>query len=181
MWHLGPERQDDLFLWRYMDTAKFVTVILSGSLHLTRLDHFTDDSEGRFSDPAFEFMEKSRDALRVAFKEVTGAPEGVLDLIFENVGAVGQEDIFRRGTCACSWYTGEDEDPTMWSEYGDVAIKSRLGLLDASLRNEPRMLTTGEVAYADAKQDPHFLARFGAQSFTKDAGTYRHENEIRLT
>ena len=38
---------DDAFVWRYMSLEKFLALLASGRLHLTRLDQFIDPFEGR--------------------------------------------------------------------------------------------------------------------------------------
>ena len=56
---------NDQILWRYMDLAKFVSMLESNALWLARADSFPDKHEGKFPDEMRKLIEK---AYEVGFK-----------------------------------------------------------------------------------------------------------------
>ena len=63
----------DLTLWRYMDLAKFLSLLDESSLYFTRIDHFNDSYEGALgvatNEDAWIKMEMQRRAPFVNLKE----------------------------------------------------------------------------------------------------------------
>ena len=52
-----PEDPDTI-VWKYLDLSKFLDLLLSKKLFMSRSDKFEDQYEGTFSEPTFEEIKK---------------------------------------------------------------------------------------------------------------------------
>ena len=52
-----PENQDTI-VWKYLDLSKFLDLLISRKLFMSRSDKFEDQYEGTFSEPTFEEIKK---------------------------------------------------------------------------------------------------------------------------
>jgi hypothetical protein len=48
----------DTIVWKYLDLSKFLDLLLSQKLFMSRSDKFEDQYEGTFSEPTFEEIKK---------------------------------------------------------------------------------------------------------------------------
>ena len=55
-----PEDPDTI-VWKYLDLSKFLDLLLSKKLFMSRSDKFEDQYEGTFSEPTFEEIKKIAD------------------------------------------------------------------------------------------------------------------------
>jgi len=53
--HVPP---DDTLVWKYMDLSKFLDILLSEKMFMSRSDKFEDQYEGTFSEPTYEEIKK---------------------------------------------------------------------------------------------------------------------------
>ena len=56
---VDEELKEEQILWRYMDLAKFVSMLEQNTLWLARADTFKDRHEGRFPEEMRKFTEKA--------------------------------------------------------------------------------------------------------------------------
>ena len=49
---------DDTIVWKYLDLSKFLDMLLSKKLFMSRSDKFEDQYEGTFSEPTYEEIKK---------------------------------------------------------------------------------------------------------------------------
>jgi hypothetical protein len=49
---------NDTIVWKYLDLSKFLDMLLSQQLFMSRSDKFEDQYEGTFSEPTFEEIKK---------------------------------------------------------------------------------------------------------------------------
>jgi hypothetical protein len=138
-----PPTNPDIPIWRYMDLAKFMSMLEEQALHFGRADRMWDKFEGCLSDPLVDFH---RDLYGSAF-----------DTMHEQESNARRR--IREHTYLNCWCMGEHESVSMWNSYqkGDgiaIAIRStyrRLAeCLDASERER---IYIGKVTYLDYKVD----------------------------
>lgn len=116
-------------IWRYMDFAKFVSMLTSGGLFFTRCSIFPDRHEGA--------MPPANKQLRETQKEVPEKTWRDLALFRKSV---------RQWTLANCWHINEGESEAGWKLYADsdkaVAIQSTFERLRSVLDKE---ILCGEI------------------------------------
>ena len=159
-------------LWRYMDLAKFESLITSGALFFSRADKFRDAHEGEL-------------------------PAGNQELIFSQVAQImgdrkasysadWTEGRLRGGktrTTVSCWSMGSKESLRLWGEYvqdnDGVAIRTSFEMLTKSIENKD--VKYGVVKYVDLSKgynaDIFVDGRYGVCT-TKDV-FFEFERELR--
>ena len=153
----------DTVIWKYMDLSKFLDMLLSGKMFMSRSDKFEDQYEGTFSEPTFEEIKKISE---------------------NNPKFLDYYKSHRENVVNSSWHTNEYESFAMWQVFTKnnegLAIQSTIGRLKEALaleRNFEQYI--GEVNYIDYKKelipfdDVFFPFLFKRKSF-------QYENEIRV-
>jgi hypothetical protein len=114
----------DTKLWRYMDLARFVSLLDTGSLWLARSDTFRDQSEGRFPS-------EMRAAIEVAYKGFDVQSDSPI----QNADDF-QTYLCRNAYVSC-WHKNIDENMVMWEVYGRdsnaVSIQTTVEKLEANI------------------------------------------------
>ena len=153
----------DTIVWKYLDLSKFLELLLSQKLFMSRSDKFEDQYEGTFSEPTFEEIKKlSKDNPK--FLE-----------FYKN---------HREKVVVSSWHINEYESFAMWQIFTQnnegLAIQSTIGRLQKALQAEKQFKQyVGEVNYIDYKKeyipfdDLFFPFLFKRKSF-------QYEREIRI-
>ena len=153
----------DTIVWKYLDLSKFLELLLSQKLFMSRSDKFEDQYEGTFSEPTFEEIKKlSKDNPK--FLE-----------FYKN---------HREKVVVSSWHINEYESFAMWQIFTQnnegLAIQSTIGRLQKALKVETQFKQyVGEVNYIDYKKeyipfdDLFFPFLFKRKSF-------QYEREIRI-
>lgn len=157
-----PENPNTI-IWKYMDLSKFLDVLISGKMFMSRSDKFEDQYEGTFSEPTFEEIKKISE---------------------NNPKFLDYYKSHRENVVISSWHTNEYESFAMWQVFTKnnegLAIQSTIGRLKEALaleRNFEQYI--GEVNYIDYKKehipfdDVFFPFLFKRKSF-------QYENEIRV-
>jgi hypothetical protein len=153
----------DTIVWKYLDLSKFLDLLLSQKLFMSRSDKFEDQYEGTFSEPTFEEIKKL----------ATGNPD------FLNFYKTHREKV-----AISSWHINEYESFAMWQIFTQnsegLAIQSTIGRLQKALRPETNINQyIGEVNYIDYKKeyipfdDMFFPFLFKRKSF-------QYEREVRI-
>lgn len=158
-------------IWRYMDLWKLLDMVVTSSLHFTRVDRLDDKHEGSWE------------------------PSGVFDA-YKSCGEdyVNQLKYWERvartiGAVNC-WHVSESEANDMWELYtsGDngVVIQSTYRALLCEMQEiNNRVCTIGLMKYIDHKKDKfEGVGQGGFGTFLdwfvyKDK-TFTHENELRV-
>jgi hypothetical protein len=97
--------QGDLQLWRYMDLARFISMLDNCAIWLARADTFRDKHEGRFPDAMRVWIEK-------AYEEFSDTdPSPVKD-------AEDFQDYLVKNTFISCWHKNNHENMVMWEIYG---------------------------------------------------------------
>lgn len=114
----------DTVIWKYLDLSKFLDLLLSQKLFMSRSDKFEDQYEGTFSEPTYEEIKKL----------ATNNPD------FLNYYKTHREKI-----AISSWHINEYESFAMWQIFTQnsegLAIQSTIGRLQKSLDLETNFKT----------------------------------------
>ncbi|CAM3421397.1 DUF2971 domain-containing protein [Flavobacterium longum] len=153
----------DTVVWKYLDLSKFLDLLLSHKLFMSRSDKFEDQYEGTFSEPTFEEIKK---------------------LSADNPEFLAYYKTHREKVAVSSWHINEYESFAMWQIFTasseGLAIRSTVGRLQKAVAPEqhfPQYI--GEVNYIDYKKeyipfdDAFFPFLFKRKSF-------QYEREIRI-
>lgn len=153
----------ETIIWKYIDLSKFLDLLLSERMFMSRSDKFEDQYEGTFSEPTFEEIKKIAD---------------------NNPKFLDYYKSHRESVVVSSWHTNEYESFAMWQIFTKnnegLAIQSTLGRLKKALQPERNFEQyIGEVNYIDYKKeyipfnDTFFPFLFKRKSF-------QYEREIRV-
>ena len=150
-------------VWKYLDMSKFLDLLLSQKMFMSRSDKFEDQYEGTFSEPTFEEIKKISE---------------------NNPKFLDYYKSHRENVVISSWHTNEYESFAMWQIFTKnqegLAIQSTIGRLKEALLPEKHTEQyIGEVNYIDYKKeyipfdDAFFPFLFKRKSF-------QYEREIRI-
>lgn len=153
----------DTIVWKYLDLSKFLDLLLSQKLFMSRSDKFEDQYEGTFSEPTFEEIKK---------------------LATDNPDFLNFYKTHREKVAISSWHINEYESFAMWQIFTQnsegLAIQSTIGRLQKALKPETNINQyIGEVNYIDYKKeyipfdDMFFPFLFKRKSF-------QYEREVRI-
>lgn len=157
-----PENPDTI-VWKYLDLSKFLDILLSGKMFMSRSDKFEDQYEGTFSEPTYEEIKKIAE---------------------NNRPFLNNYKLNREKVSISSWHANEYESFAMWQIFTKnnegLAIQSTIGRLKEALEPERTFEQyIGEVNYIDYKKeyipfdDDFFPFLFKRKSF-------QYEREIRI-
>ncbi|PWB25619.1 DUF2971 domain-containing protein [Flavobacterium sp. HTF] len=153
----------DTIVWKYLDLSKFLDLLLSRKLFMSRSDKFEDQYEGTFSEPTYEEIKK---------------------LAIDNPDFLNYYKTHRERVAISSWHINEYESFAMWQIFTQnsegLAIQSTIGRLQKALKPENNFdQYIGEVNYIDYKKeyipfdDLFFPFLFKRKSF-------QYEREVRI-
>jgi len=184
---------DDVYLWKYLDLHKFLSLITTKSLHLTRLDKFEDKREG--ISPVHLFFKNKKKAFDSNPIFDTMRTYMTIDTLGNEMNKIEDElKIIQRFNFASCWVIGdkETESVAMWNLYSDsksLAIRIKYSDFKKSIL-EKGYKTTGykkelicsPIKYFNfqdkniSEQNPNDLFD---NVFLKDI-SFQHENEFRI-
>jgi hypothetical protein len=153
----------DTIIWKYLDLSKFLDLLMSKKLFMSRSDKFEDQYEGTFSEPTYEEIRK---------------------LSIDNPDFLKFYKTHREQVAISSWHINEYESFAMWQIFTQntegLAIQSTIGRLQNALAPENNYKQfIGEVNYIDYKKeyipfdDMFFPFLFKRKSF-------QYEREVRI-
>jgi hypothetical protein len=156
-------QDSDTIVWKYLDLSKFLDLLLSRKLFMSRSDKFEDQYEGTFSEPTFEEIKK---------------------LSINNPDFLNYYKTHREKVAISSWHINEYESFAMWQIFTQnsegLAIQSTVKRLqDALIPEKNYKQYIGEVNYIDYKKeyipfdDLFFPFLFKRKSF-------QYEREVRI-
>ena len=157
-----PEDSNTI-VWKYLDLSKFLDLLLSQKLFMSRSDKFEDQYEGTFSEPTYEEIKK---------------------LSANNPEFLSYYKSHREKVAISSWHINEYESFAMWQIFTQnsegLAIQSTIGRLqNAVIPEKKHKQYIGEVNYIDYKKeyipfdDVFFPFLFKRKSF-------QYEREVRI-
>ncbi|GAA3737648.1 MULTISPECIES: DUF2971 domain-containing protein [Flavobacterium] len=153
----------DTIVWKYLDLSKFLDLLLSKKLFMSRSDKFEDQYEGTFSEPTYEEIKK---------------------LAADNPEFLNYYKTHREKVAISSWHINEYESFAMWQIFTKnnegLAIQSTIKRLQKAVKPENNFdQYIGEVNYIDYKKeyipfdDLFFPFLFKRKSF-------QYEREVRI-
>lgn len=154
---------DTIIVWKYLDLSKFLDMLMSKRLFMSRSDKFEDQYEGTFSEPTYEEIKK---------------------IAANNSKFLDYYKSHREKVVISSWHINEYESFAMWQIFTKnnegLAIQSTIGRLKKSLETERKTEQhIGQVNYIDYKKelipfdDTFFPFLFKRKSF-------QYEREVRI-
>ena len=157
-----PENPDTI-VWKYLDLSKFLDLLLSKKLFMSRSDKFEDQYEGTFSEPTYEEIRKIAE---------------------NNPEFLDYYKSHREKIVISSWHINEYESFAMWQIFTKnnegLAIQSTVKRLQEAMKPETKTTQyIGEVNYIDYKKeyipfdDTFFPFLFKRKSF-------QYEREVRI-
>jgi hypothetical protein len=167
MYHSNPNinltEDPDTIVWKYLDLSKFLDLLMSKKLFMSRSDKFEDQYEGTFSEPTYDEIKK---------------------LSIDNPDFLHYYKTHREKVAISSWHINEYESFAMWQIFTQntegLAIQSTIGRLqDALIPENCYKQYIGEVNYIDYKKeyipfdDMFFPFLFKRKSF-------QYEREVRI-
>jgi len=174
---------DDSRIWRYIDLAKFLSLLDKSSLWFTIPSELEDPWEGNYprihSDPkrlkdAYDQVPEYRDR-----KDKEAWIEFLMRI---DVDRTRRQDTFRDTSAINCWHANKFESDAFWKLYASlgvgVAISSTIGALKRSLSGFPEPLYIGWVNYLDheveaIRDDNRYWP------FLWKRLSFSHENEVR--
>lgn len=161
----------DIKVWRYMDLAKFMSLMQLSKLYFARADRLGDPWEGA-STPGT--VDELRNALRAALVTL---PEVNLEEVLEKTRRA-RKTATQQFYVNC-WHVAEHESAAMWSLYStsaeSIAIQTTYEKISGAM---PSDIKFGMVKYLDYDRDvmPDFNAY---TSFMCKRRSFQHECEAR--
>lgn len=153
----------DTIVWKYLDLSKFLDLLLSRKLFMSRSDKFEDQYEGTFSEPTFEEIKK---------------------LSIDNPDFLNYYKTHREKVAISSWHINEYESFAMWQIFTQnsegLAIQSTVKRLQDALHPESNHKQyIGEVNYIDYKKEYiPFDNMFFPFLFKRKS--FQYEREVRI-
>lgn len=154
-------------VWRYMDLAKFIWLLETGKLNLSRLDLLGDPHEG--STPMH--LAELRDM------QICELTKGKASIDMSSINRQHRKALFVN-----CWHLGDTESEAMWRLYcpagNGVAIQTTYAKLVESVSDDPS-LYIGRVSYIDYEKGLFPLDNMFYAVMHKRI-SFAHENEVRL-
>ncbi|TRX39744.1 hypothetical protein [Flavobacterium restrictum] len=157
-----PEDPDTI-VWKYLDLSKFLDLLLSKKLFMSRSDKFEDQYEGTFSEPTYEEIRK---------------------LSIDKPDFLKYYKSHREKVAISSWHINEYESFAMWQIFTQnsegLAIQSTIGRLQNAVAKEENFKQyIGEVNYIDYKKEyiPFDDLFF---PFLYKRKSFQYEREVRI-
>jgi len=156
-------------LWRYMDFTKFVDILVTKKLHLTRVDKLAelgDKFEG-------SFLNRPEDG----FTGISGPKHTA------RYDAEKDKDGRRFYYVNC-WHGNDSESDAMWKLYvmgnQGVAIRTTVRQLKASLEESPEPIWIAKVQYLYKYEWKNLPDNPTLHACRTKRKSFKHENEVRL-
>jgi len=170
---LATPEKGDAIIRRYMDFAKFVSLLDEQALFFVRADKLGDSFEGSHSKANIEIR-----------------PQVYRDML-KNLGSNSQDVLkdmsaffkfLPKITAVSCWHLSEYESDAMWKLYLEssegIAIQSTYYRLKSSIRDKSLPIHIYKVKYIDYEQD-FMPGEFNVGPFFHKRKGFEHEHELR--
>lgn len=184
------EIDENTYLWRYVDTHKFLSFILNKSLYFTRLDKFEDQKEGiTISHLFYQKIKKEIEN----YHNINRVSNGIsLEVMGRQMNEIDEQinDIQKSNFANC-WFMANDysESVAMWNLYSNpnsLAIKIKYSdfksiLLEKGLLGYDKEIEIicSPIKYVDFINPNFDKTELMESVFIKDI-SFKHENEFRI-
>lgn len=176
-------------LWRYMDIAKFISMLCTESLYFAPAESFDDPFEGAkgtlerertWNDYYLEFFRYAiKTAPGISHEDISGDK---LELTAQRlITELSQSGLYdRKNTCISCWHCNDFESEAMWKLYSvnvtnAVAIETTYQRLYQAL-DEDHYVDIGKVKYIDYGKQ---FSGIGCGAFWYKRKSFEHEREVR--
>jgi len=153
---------DQTIIWKYLDLSKFLDLLLSNHMFMSRSDKFEDQYEGTFSEPTYQEIKK---------------------LLADNPEYLDAYKAKRKNIVISSWHANSYESYAMWQVFTKnnegLAIQSTIGRLKKSLIEPKADQFVGEVKYIDYKKE-HIPFDDDFFPFLFKRKSFQYEHEVRV-
>jgi len=183
----------EIKIWRYMDLAKFISLLVTESLYFVCPLKFNDPYEGFLPkshieaesealEPIVQDIILVRNQLADQFSDSIDLQQ--LDTKIDNLSLLKEawREASRKFGVSC-WHKSEYESEAMWKLYSTsgqgIAIESTIGQLTLSLKNIKGVIIDN-VRYRDFDKDPVEKGHKHYRLFLKRK-SFEYEKELRAT
>jgi len=155
-------------VWRYMDLAKFVSLVSRSALYFSAAAELGDPYEGAL--PKKAITER---------KKMLGTAPGPGGISADEMISNMRRASLRAVIVSC-WHMSDDESAFMWDLYGDkgIAVKSTFGRLRYGITDHEIQFTIGMVRYIDYHR-ASLLSPDWRAPYMHKRKTYEVESELR--
>lgn len=162
--------EDDVWLWRYMDLVKFVSLLEHGALYFSRADRFSDPFECVYPRPVMEWL---------------------ASMYAETLGASGNASMsmmltrrMRETFLLNCWHENAFESAAMWDLYdrtgNGVAVRTTMARLKRSFARTEEIVYIGRVRYIDYEREVWTSQEMNTLYPTvHKRKSFEHEREVR--
>ena len=155
-------------LWRYMDLAKFIDLLESRSLRLSRADKFSDKFEGSFTPSLKLLIEKAYNdnGIKLTYPEF--------------------KDKLRERIYINCWCNRKADSIAMWQLYGQsdnaIAVTTTVSRIRNAVLDSKYPLKTyiRKVKYIDHLDNPEIEIKPYSNIFSYKQNAYDYEKEVRV-
>lgn len=172
-------------LWRFMDLARFLSLVSTSKLYFARSDCMEDTYESAVPRKVIEGLREKGKELTESMTEKQREKLGDVGGMFTNKLFGALKEMRQKAYLSC-WYMDEYESAAMWSLYcgkGDgIAIRTDFTRLRDSLASSPDPVFAGVVNYIDYERDGFQEGeKFTVLSTVMHKRkSFQHEREMRL-
>lgn len=183
----SPNPEDKL--WRYMDMAKFISLLSTKSLYFSPAESFDDpfegakgilEKEGKWNDYYLEFFRYAiKTAPGISEEDSSGEKlEMTAQKLLNELAQGGVND--RKNICISCWHCNDFESEAMWKLYSvnvtnAIAIETTYQRLYQALGEDP-YIDIGKVKYIDYRTQ---FSGIGCGAFWYKRKSFEHEREVR--
>lgn len=170
-----PPADENAIIWRYIDLAKFVSMLNHHALFFSQAARLADPFEGSYPQPIVHM----RAALFRMYAATSLAPAA---------WASASEDIPKGNKTVRSWmyvncwHLNQYESAAMWELYGQrgssIAIRSTFARLRDSMASASEQIHVGRVRYIDYSKE-HVPEGNAFDPYLHKRRSYAHEQELR--
>jgi hypothetical protein len=190
--HVFPPANPSERAWRYMDFAKFVSLVSRRELYFCNLELLAKDDphEGLLSIPNYRHREwhsisdlTSEEYKTIFYKDMSPEAQRIQFESHRNAREYWLRRRFydRRTMLVNCWHLNRYESAAMWTRYGiggqSIAITSSYTAIIDALASANERIFVGIVKYFDWNTEP--VDNSSAFPFSKRA-SFAYENELRL-
>jgi hypothetical protein len=169
----NPPADENTKVWRYMDFTRFISLLNSGSLYLTRCDQFDDHFEGAAS------QQDVKARLEDYKNEFSGKDSFTLEQLSAVLGRLWKK-YQRQYIFINCWHINAYESAAMWKLYEKlneaIAIQTTYTKLRKAL---PASCHIGEVNYVDHQTYMNH-EKEGFFNVMCKRKSFEHERELRI-
>ncbi len=150
-------------VWRYMDLAKFMSLLEFREIYFPRGDCFEDKLEGSYSKPTIEQLTQNI-FVNLSLFGISPSYNEVRELV-KLINQINRLSIFIN-----CWHMNEYESYAMWDIYSKdgkgIAIQSTTDKIAASLDSQTLNIIAGKVHYLDFESEEFKIVPIGIKNNT---------------